>query len=912
MRRYRAPWWVFPCAAAFLAYFALLVYCDIVRPVSEGLRLESVPGEPGLCVSRVAAGSPAARAGVMPGDRILEADGRPVDSRVGWEAVQANVSFGRPVALEVRRGTAVWRTEWMVAAAGWDYWRHREGLDLAATRLVQFVTLVMGLVVVFRRPFDVGARLGGWLLATFGVFCLALPYRIAEVWRSLFPVLGAAMWLPMASTLALPALLLSFLLSFPRRPIRSGAAWAAIWAPALLIAAIHLRFLLGVVYRPDLRRLPPDWFGWRWGGWIAYLGAAAVVAVVEFRRADSTERRRLGVMLLGGGVGAVAGGPIALAFWRGSETSVFASPALAIATLSLLVVPLSFTYAILRHRLFEVRFIIRQGVRYALARRLLLSLVPAMIAVLALDVYWHRDRAIGEQFGARAPVYGGLAALAIVAARRRQRWLEALDRRFFRERYDAQRVLRRVVEEVRRCGSVQQAAPLVVEQIEVALHPRFATLLTRAGEGGTYRAAATAPSSAGPGVLPGGSKLFALARLLGKPLDLSAAGADWLATHLPPVEAAMVAEMGLELVVPIDAGPGRPDAMLALGPRRSEEPYASEDQDLLWTIAESLAVLGGHDRAAASPAAAFEECPQCGRCCDAGTRTCAGDGAALAVVGLPRILSGRYRLETRLGRGGMGVVYAASDLLLERDVAVKVLREELVGNLESAERFEREARISAKFTHPHVVTVYDFGVVSGSRGFLVMERLGGTTLREEICGGPLEPQRVLALMRGVCAAVDAAHRRHLVHRDLKPENVFLSRSDGAESPKILDFGIAKVLAGESAAQDRDTTMGVVLGTMQYMAPEQLRGGTPDPSWDLWALGLVAYEALTGCHPFATLALGLPGDGAPTSHPVVGGHSDRVRPEWRPYFARWLAFDPTSRPGNAGALCRELEEMLGRG
>ena len=352
--------------------------------------------------------------------------------------------------------------------------------------------------------------------------------------------------------------------------------------------------------------------------------------------------------------------------------------------------------------------------------------------------------------------------------------------------------------------------------------------------------------------------------------------------------------------------------MLALGSRRSDEPYVSEDQQLLWTIAESLAVLDRRTGSGVAPDAAFQECPNCGACYDSGTSTCSGDAAPLTVVALPRVLSRRYRLEQRLGRGGMGVVYGASDLSLDRSVAVKVLREELVGDRESASRFEREARIAASFSHPNVVTVFDFGVIGDSRAFLVMERLEGTTLRDEIGRGPLERARVLAIMRGVCGAVDAAHRRQLIHRDLKPENVFLARSDGVESPKVLDFGIAKALSGSFSHADSQTTMGVVLGTRQYMAPEQLRGESPAPSWDLWALALVVHEMLTGYHPFASLAIGLTGSGMPTAQPMAVRNSGPVPVIWQQAFARWLSIEPAGRPVSAGALLTELEEMLSRG
>ena len=167
-------------------------------------------------------------------------------------------------------------------------------------------------------------------------------------------------------------------------------------------------------------------------------------------------------------------------------------------------------------------------------------------------------------------------------------------------------------------------------------------------------------------------------------------------------------------------------------------------------------------------------------------------------------------------------------------------------------------------------------------------------------------------MRGVCGAVDAAHRRQLIHRDLKPENVFLAQGDGGESPKVLDFGIAKALSGSYSHADHQTTMGVVLGTRQYMAPEQLRGESPDSSWDVWALALITHEMLTGYHPFASLALGLTGAGIPTAQPMAVRDSAPVPVAWQQSFARWLSVESAGRPASAGALLADLEQMLSRG
>jgi hypothetical protein len=611
------------------------------------------------------------------------------------------------------------------------------------------------------------------------------------------------------------------------------------------------------------------------------------------------------------GAGAAAGGPIALAYWRGSETGLFVSPVIAVGTLLLLAVPLSFAYAVLRHRLFDVRFIIRQGVRYALARRLLISIVPAALVGLAADVYFNRDRAVAELFVLRAPVYLGVAGGALLAQWRRQRWLDALDRRFFRERYDAERLLRGVVEDLHRAGSFDEAAGRVVAAVGRALHPTFAAVLLRRPGADHYTRLAGEPAGGGPSQFPASAKVLAMARALGKPLDISSSAGAWLAGRLPRDEAETLAGLGIELVVPIESAAGDTDAMLVLGARRSDEPYALEEQELLGTIGRSLAVLGPGVRPSEARAT-LQECPRCGACYDTGTQACEADGGPLADVRLPRTLSGRYRLERRLGRGGMGVVYGATDLSLGRAVAVKVLREELVGDAESADRFASEARISARFTHPHVVTIHDFGILPGSRAFLVMERLDGTTLRHELARtGRLDDARVLAVMRGVCSAVESAHRRSLVHRDLKPENVFLACSDGIETPKVLDFGIAKLLSDDEAGTRRETRAGVLLGTPEYMAPEQLGGGAPDPSWDVWALAVMTCEMLTGSHPFAGPAFRRAAGTAPSARPGSRWEAE-ADAAWRPYLARWLSIEPGARPVSAADFFSELQQMLKAG
>jgi serine/threonine-protein kinase len=296
------------------------------------------------------------------------------------------------------------------------------------------------------------------------------------------------------------------------------------------------------------------------------------------------------------------------------------------------------------------------------------------------------------------------------------------------------------------------------------------------------------------------------------------------------------------------------------------------------------------------------------------------EGADLVGMLLPRTLAGRYRLERRLGRGGMGTVYEATDSSLERRVAVKVIREEWVGSAEAAQRFQREARAAAGFSHPNVVTVHDYGVETGKRAFLVMELLEGVTLRDELKRRKrLEPSRTLEICRGVCAAVEAAHRRQLIHRDLKPENIFLLRPEGVdkgeETVKVLDFGIAKFLRScDDAAATRtdfETGAGILVGTMAYMSPEQLLGESPDVSWDLWALAVVAYETLTGALPFAAASAGdwrravLAGSFTPLAR-----HLKDPPAQWQTFFARCFATSGIERPRSAEEFLRHLETAAG--
>ncbi|TNF81723.1 MAG: hypothetical protein EP299_02025 [Acidobacteria bacterium] len=218
-----------------------------------------------------------------------------------------------------------------------------------------------------------------------------------------------------------------------------------------------------------------------------------------------------------------------------------------------------------------------------------------------------------------------------------------------------------------------------------------------------------------------------------------------------------------------------------------------------------------------------------------------------------RVLGGHYRLVDEIGAGGMGVVYRAHDERLERDVAIKVLPEELAGDPDRVARFEREAKAVARLEHPNILSIHDFGI-EGNISYAVMELLEGESLRGRLSAGALGWQEAAGVAMAVAEGLAAAHAKGIVHRDLKPENIFLT-SDGRV--KILDFGIARLLlpvdegAETATLPSMGTAAGAVMGTVGYMSPEQVRGEPADARSDIFALGCVLHEMLAGCRAFAT-------------------------------------------------------------
>src|ERR1700731_1030847 len=279
---------------------------------------------------------------------------------------------------------------------------------------------------------------------------------------------------------------------------------------------------------------------------------------------------------------------------------------------------------------------------------------------------------------------------------------------------------------------------------------------------------------------------------------------------------------------------------------------------------------------------------------------------------LPGTRLGPYEILSGIGAGGMGEVYRARDTRLDRIVAIKVLPAHLADRSELRERFEREARTIASLNHSHICTLFDIGQQDGI-DYLVMEYLEGETLAQRLLKGSLPLEQALQYSIEISDALDKAHRKGVTHRDLKPGNIMLTKSGS----KLLDFGVAKLrqeivpanvqLSQLPTANEPLTAQGTIVGTLQYMAPEQLEGKEVDARTDIFAFGAVVYEMATGKRAFegksqaSVIAKILETDPPPISslQPMTPPTLDRV-------VKKCLAKEPDDRWHSAKDLCDELK------
>jgi serine/threonine-protein kinase len=307
----------------------------------------------------------------------------------------------------------------------------------------------------------------------------------------------------------------------------------------------------------------------------------------------------------------------------------------------------------------------------------------------------------------------------------------------------------------------------------------------------------------------------------------------------------------------------------------------------------------------------MKKCPKCGTEYPDTNTLCPSDGVALertddSLIG--QTLAGKYRIDEKISEGGMGAVYRGTHVLMDKVMAIKVLRPSLAADEKIVARFSREARAASRISHPHALSVTDFGEDENGTVFLVMEYLDGKTLKDIIREeGPMQLSRVAEIIRQVGGALDTAHDGGVVHRDLKSENIMLISSTGTDYAKVLDFGIAKIRELEGGYDPELTAPNLVIGTPQYMSPEQCsQSSAIDSRSDIYSLGIIVFEMLVGHVPF--------GGSSPTeimlkqmqvSAPSVLDERPDLPPSVGRIVSRALAKHPDERYQRVGELVEDL-------
>lgn len=797
-----------------------------------------------------------------------------------------------------------------------------------------------GLVLFVLKPSDTRAA----VLAVMFAFSPRAAFS-ADLPGWIVPVLSSAYLL---QVVLLAPLLLHFSLVFPEQsPLlgRSPRLPYHLYLPSLLLVlpiwgthqVLHaVAPSLAQSFYLQYQQL----FAIRSWQFILYVSGAILLLVLSYRRADEAVKRKLRLIL----AVVVILGPPHLAWAVLHQVVGWEQIYILLSTISpdmytwvqagMLSVPamvyLALAYAIIRHRVIPVSLIIRRTVQYLLAKNALRLLVALPVVGLALTVLANPERTLSEILFRNSIYFYLLLILAPALGLKFRRPLgEWLDRQFFREAYNQEQILRGLIDDLKRFDSLPNLSERVSRQVEQALHPECIYLFYREG----VRRDLMLGYSSGAGVprlrIPEEFCLLRLMERRGHAVELPLSPK----VNLPYVERSWLQGLGAELIVPMIGTGGRLAGLFLLGEKKSEVPYTSRDRQLLESIAGQIAVVCENvqlrervelDRKIKREVLArlekqavnlLRECPACGACYDGSAQSCAKDESELTLsLPVEQTIDDRYRLEQLIGKGGMGAVYEATDLRLHRRVAVKILGGNLFGDSEALRRFEREAQAAARLSHPHIIAVHDYGLLSTEGAYLVMELARGETLgalfkRE----GRIAPPQVAELFDQMLAGVAAAHEANVIHRDLKPDNILLTNGEwGRGMIKVLDFGLAKLVGREGGDLSRGpgsaTAPGTVMGTFGYMAPEQLTGSRADERSDLFAIGVMVVEAVTGQRPF----------GGRTYHELLtsishGGfhlpHSSSGAERLGGVLQRCLASEQDQRYPSIGELRRELIPAL---
>jgi eukaryotic-like serine/threonine-protein kinase len=903
-------------------------------------------------IAQVAPNGPAALQQIVPGSRLI---------------AQHPASGGPPVEFDARLSTdagklAVWRDWYRAGLSGPVIWeiaspdgaRRMVPLDRPAawtTHSDGWARLHLGMVIqvtVFAAAALVLLLLKSYDL-TAGLCVIALAFSAVGGGGPLLgeeraiplgrPVLTVFAWI--ASSLAFPSIALAILYFPTRSRLLDRYPWLHA-VPLLAAAPLVGPALMTALYLAGVDAAHPlaIWDARHPGVYYAAFACALavnVLAVVEgaFRyrfNHNANERRRIRMALYTAIPGVLAyvirdGVPI-IATLAGFDGPTYPRPLAVVLDALVLLPAFGLVYAVGVAHVLGPRIVLRRSLQYALANNTLTALTILPAIALTWSLVEARDRTIADIATSSSALYVVLIVASVATFRYREKARLWLDQRFFREEYDARKILLSLASRVRFETDPADLAAMVVNQLDEALHPEMAAILVSGIEEGRLTPVTVLHGSAEPLPLDGG--LVAMLRWSDDPLEIVLGDPRSPARRLPPEEREWLECTGAVLLVPVVGQDRSLIAVIALGERRSEEAYTAEDRQLLASIAAQMALgfdvvrlrrrAGGPEstdneatRIVTAPIEPMVECPRCGRCDESPVNVCPADGTEMRPVPfVPRTVDNKYRIEQLLGRGGMGAVYRARDMRLDRLVALKVVRAELLADPEARRRFRREAQIVARLQHPSIVAVFDYGTFTDGGAYLVMELVRGEDLRHVLQReGRLEPDEALRILTAVCSAIGAAHREGVLHRDLKPENILLPSGGGAA--KVLDFGVAKLVGDERREEGATeshsvlTAAGMIVGTPAYMAPEQFKAIEATVRTDVFSLGVIAYEMLSGALPFGRGTLAdvvlAQARGMPPMPPNL------VPPQAERAIRATLDSDPDRRPASPQAFATQLAAAM---
>ncbi len=862
-----------------------------------------------VSVARTYPGGAAQRAGLHDGDVIRTLPQDPNDVLRIWRD-QQRINPGDPITLDMsgRRITIARPAIWQLDDPPWSVWlrQHLAPLSqmlafiigacaLIALRAHGMTAMLMTLAMLATAAANSGPLLGSErVVPVIGPLLLIFNWLITAF---TFPIIGLAV------------------LFFPHRAeILDRQKWiipavVAAAMPMFVIGSVTAAFLLGFDgVLPLLSWL--SMHGWTFDASFAIALAANVLIVIEgigrYRvNLDADERRRIQIVVYTGVPAVFAyalkvGIPIVLGL-LGMPVEL---PWLIEAILQAIVVLPAFglPYAVAVERVFSPRTILRRSLQYAFARRTLTALVALPILALVASLVQQRNMSL-EMIVSSRPllVFLTMLTLALTYRERAQRWL---DQRFFRTEYDAREILLSLAGRVSYEADPRDLVAMVVTQIDTALHPEcVAVLATNSPSDSNPNAAFAVVASlrvdAAPLRLDSG--VITLVKWSDKPLEIFLDDEQSAVARVPPPDRAWLEATRAALLVPIFAGGSDPRplvGLIALGHKRSEEPYTQEDRELLRGIAVQMGValdLSRLRKQAELPAGAGQP---------AGvdfTPTVVVGGSGSSGISIGALIDQKYRVDAVIGQGGMGAVYRAWDVRLERPVAIKVVRADLIADPDSRLRFRRESQIVARLQHPSIVTVYDYGHFADGSAYLVMEYVPGEDLRRYLRReGKLDTPRMAHLIGGIAGGVDIAHKSGIFHRDLKPENILLPES--GTGPKVVDFGVAKLTTSGIGPDSTVSVKGTIVGTPSYMSPEQLRGETVDARCDVYSLGVMAYEMLTYHLPFTGDSLFEIGMKQVEGKIDISG----IEPSVAPVIVSALSYQKDKRPHSASAFADAIK------